>query len=82
VYNYKLSCENREEQQAFLLQLRETAVSEKMKAWFDVSFNLFAEDRDYKSALAGGQVVHDIDTKLFYLKHMTCQTPNKKLNKP
>ena len=82
VYNYKLSCDNREEQRAFLLKLRETAVSEKDKAWFDVSFNLFAEDRDYKSALAGGRVVHDIDEKLFNLEHMTCRKPNKKLDKP
>jgi len=82
VYNYKLSCDNREEQRAFLLELRNTAVSEKDKAWFDTSFNWYTEDREYKTALADGRVIRDIDAKLFSLEHMTCKKTNKKLDKP
>jgi hypothetical protein len=73
VYSFHISCKNAEKEIEFLEELKKTAKSEKIKAWWEVSFNPFVEDRDYKSALANGRVEEEIDRKIF--SYHTCSYP-------
>jgi len=70
VDSFHTSCKDAEKQIEFLKELKKTAQDEKLKAWWDISFNPFVEDRDYKSALARGQIEEDIDHKIF--SYHTC----------
>ena len=57
-------CAGAESQKAYLESLRASAQAERTRAWFDISFNPWTEDRDYKTSLVNGWAIREIDEKI------------------
>lgn len=69
-------CASAESQKEYFQSLRASVQAERTRAWFDISFNPFTEDRDYKTNLVNGWALREIDEKIAAIE--TCDWNSKK----